>query len=64
MSVCPQRDTERPSQSEICELQVSFRVDEEILRLQIAVQDAMCVAVVKAFHELIREFLWQGKSVH
>ena len=40
VSVGPQRDSESPCESEIGELEVTLLVDEQVLRLEIAVKNA------------------------
>lgn len=45
MRVCPHRNAESPCKAEICQLQIVILVDEEILRLKVAMQYAMRVAV-------------------
>ena len=52
-----ERDTECAGQTEISQLQVALLVDEQVLRLEITVQDAVGVAVAGSFEELEREFL-------
>ena len=46
MCICSKWDTERASQTEIGKFQVSFRVDEKVLRFEISVKDSTRVAVV------------------
>jgi hypothetical protein len=53
MRVRPQRDSKRPREPEIGELEVSFLVNEQVLRLEIAMQDAMRVEIIDAFNELV-----------
>ncbi len=45
MSVGPHRYTERPRESKVGQLQIIVLVNEEILRLQVAVKDPMRVTV-------------------
>lgn len=45
MSICPHRNAKRARKPEITKLEVIAFVNEEILRLQITVQDAMRVAI-------------------
>lgn len=47
-----QRNAECSGQTEISQLQVSSLVNEQILRLEIAVQDSVGMAVVDPPHEL------------
>lgn len=51
--VCSERNSERPRKSEIGQLEVTFFVDQQVLRLQISVQDAVRVQVVHSLDELI-----------
>lgn len=39
--ICPQRDAESAREAEIGELEVLVLIDEQVLRLQVAVQDAV-----------------------
>lgn len=48
-------DSEGARKAEVCKLELAFQVDEEVLRLQIAVQDAVGVAEVNALQELVHE---------
>lgn len=50
-----ERDTKGTGETKVGELEVTFAVDEKVLRLQVAVEDAVCVAVVKTANELIGE---------
>ncbi len=50
-------NTECAGQTEVCKLQLAASVDEEILRLQVAVQDAVVVAEGDATEELVHEGL-------
>ena len=49
------RDAEGSGETEIGELELAFVVDEEILRLEIAVEDSVRVAEVDALEELVHE---------
>ena len=40
-----------------CNLEITRLVDEQVLRLEVAVQDPVRVAVVEALDELVGEFL-------
>jgi hypothetical protein len=56
------RDAERPCQSKVCELeQVVPAIDQQVLRLQVAVEDAVRVAVGDAPQDLVEEGL-QGEQ--
>lgn len=57
MGIGTHRDSEGARQPKVRELQVVRRVDEQVLRLQVAVQDAVRVAVEQARVQLVREFL-------
>jgi hypothetical protein len=57
MCVCAEWDTERTSKTEVSNLQVALIVDEQILRLQVSVQDAMRVTVLDAGYKLQHELL-------
>jgi hypothetical protein len=57
VSVSAERDTKGASQTKIGQLQVALLVDEQVLRLEIAVQNAVGVAVTGALEELKRELL-------
>jgi hypothetical protein len=62
VSVGPERDSERPSETEIGELEVSVLVDEQVLRLEISMQDSVSVAIVEAFDQLKGESLLGDKD--
>lgn len=57
VSISTQRDTKRPGQTEITNLEITSFVDQQILRFEISVKDTAAVAKVKTFDELVREFL-------
>lgn len=57
MGVGAERHTEGAGETEIGELEVAFLVDEEVLGFEVAVEDAVGVAVACAFEELVGEFL-------
>lgn len=57
VGVCAERHTEGSREPEIRELEVAVAVDQEILRLQVAVQHAVAVAVADALAQLAHEFL-------
>ena len=62
MRIGAQRDAERAREPEVAELEVVVRVDERVLRLEVAVEDAVRVAVYDALVELVREFLCGGRA--
>ena len=56
-------NAERASQPEVCKLEVVVDcVDEQILWLEVAVQDAVGMAVEQARVQLVREFLRRGSA--
>lgn len=57
MSICPQRHTKSASQTEIRQLQIALVVDQKILRLEIAVQNAVGVAVLDTLAQLHHKLL-------
>ena len=57
VSVGAERNTEGASETKIGQLQVALLVDEQVLRLEVAVQNAVGVAVASALEELKGEFL-------
>ena len=54
MGVGTERDSKGASESKVGEFVISFCVDEEVLRLVVAVEDSMGVTVVYPLDELIR----------
>lgn len=48
MRVCPHRNTERARETEIGKLEVVVSVYQQVLRLEIAVEDAVRMAVEEA----------------
>ncbi len=48
-------DAECTSKTEVCEFEDAFVVYEEVLGLEIAVEDSVCVAEVDAFEELVHK---------
>ena len=62
MRVCPEGNTERSGETEVCELEVSVLVDEQVLGLEISVEDPVSVAVVQSLDELKSEALRGGES--
>ena len=57
MGICSHRNAKGSREAKICEFEISLSIDEQVLRLQVAMEDTMRVTVVKTFNELIREFL-------
>jgi hypothetical protein len=57
MGVCPHRNTKSSRQAKICEFEIVFLVDKQILRLQVAMQDPVRVTVQKASIELVSKSL-------
>ena len=57
MRICPHGNAERASEPEVGELEVVIFIDQKILRLEVAVEDAMRVTVEQARRELVGEFL-------
>lgn len=57
MGICAERNAKGASESEIADFEVSIFVDEEVLRFEIAVEDAVGVAVANAREKLVRELL-------
>ena len=60
MGVGPQGDTKRAGQAKVGKLQVALLVNEQVLRLQVAMQDAVAVAVSDAGAELLHELFHHG----
>ena len=57
VGVCAERDAKGSGQAKIGELEVALLVNEQVLRLQVAVQDAVGVAVADAGAQLVHELL-------
>lgn len=57
MRICAKGYSESTSKPEICQLQVPFLVDEQILRLQISVEDPMAVTVSDPLNQLAHKLL-------
>lgn len=57
MSVGSQRNTERPRQTKVRQLEVTLSVDQKVLGLQVSMEDAVAVAVPDALDELGHELL-------
>jgi len=47
-------DAKRPGESEVSQLDASLDVDEKILRLEIAMNDSVTVAVRQALQQLVQ----------
>lgn len=62
MSVGAEWDTKRSRKSEIRKLQVALTIDQKVLGLEIAMQDAVAMAVAHALDQLRHEFLDHGIS--
>ena len=58
VSISTQRDTKRPRQTEITNLEITRLVDQQILRFKVSMKNTVAVAVVETFDELVREFLF------
>lgn len=57
MGISPHRNTECSGEPEIGKLEMIFTINEEILRFQISVQNAMSMAVEQTRGQLVSEFL-------
>lgn len=57
MGICPQRHTEGAGKTEISKLEVAVLIDQQVLRLQIAVQNAVSVAVAHTLAQLHHKLL-------
>lgn len=57
MGICAERDAEGASETEVTDFEVAVFVDEEVLRLEIAVEDTVGVAVSDSGEELVCELL-------
>lgn len=57
MGICAERNAKGASEAEIADFEVSIFVDEEVLRFEIAVEDAVGVAVANSREKLVRELL-------
>ena len=58
MCVGSHRNAEGACKAEVGELQVVVLTDQQVLRLEVTVEDAMGMAVEEARGELMCEFLW------
>lgn len=61
--VCPQRDTEGACKPKVGKLEVALFVNKEVLGLQVAVKDAVAMAVVQPLDQLEGEFLISAIAV-
>lgn len=59
MCVGPKRNAKGSSETEICELEVTVLVDEEVLGFEISMEDSMSVTVVESLDELEGETLFE-----
>jgi len=57
VGVGAERDAEGAREAEVGEFEVAFFVDEEVLGFEVAVEDAVGVAVAGSLEELVGEFL-------
>lgn len=62
MRVRPQGNAESPGESEVGELEVAVLVNEQVLGLEIAVQNAVGVEVVDTLDELVRLLVQSASS--
>ena len=60
VGVRPQRDAKGSREAEVRKLEVPVAVDQQVLRLQVAVQHAVAVAVAHALAQLAHELLDHG----
>ena len=63
MGVCPHGNTERPCKTKVGELQIVVLVNQEVLRLEIAVKNTVRMTVKQAGVELMGKFLQGVQSV-
>jgi hypothetical protein len=67
VGVCAERDTKSAGEPEVGELEVVVLVDEEVLGLEVAVEDAVSVAVAHALtqlhHELLDHLIVHGQGL-
>lgn len=65
MRVGAQRDTKCTRKPKVSQLQVALLVDQQVLRLQVSVQDAVRMAEVDATDQLVCEFLrrWSAPGI-
>lgn len=60
MGIGAERNSESASKTEIGELEIAIAVNQQILRLEIAMKNAVAVTVADALAELAHEFLDDG----
>ena len=60
MSVRSHGNAECSRKTEVSKLEVVIFIDQQILRLEVAMEDTMAVAVTQASGEMIGEFLYVG----
>lgn len=60
MRVCPHGNAERAREPEVGQLEVVIRIDQQILRLEVAMQDAVRVAIEQPGRQLVGKFLSRG----
>lgn len=60
VGVCAEWDTKSAGQTKIRELEIGVLVDEQILRFQVTVKNAVCVAVSHSLAQLHHELLDHG----
>ena len=60
MGICPKGDAERACEAKVGELEVAVLIDEQVLRLEVAVENAVRVKVVAALYKLVRLRRVQG----
>lgn len=60
VGVCAQGNTKRSGKTEISQLEVALLVDEQVLGLEIAMKDAMGVAVADSVAQLLHKLLDHG----
>ena len=58
MGISAVGDADRPAQSEVCELNTTIDINEEILRLEITVNDPVAVTVCYTVQQLIQVTLY------
>ena len=55
MGICPEWHTKSTSKTEICQLEVTVLVDQQVLRLQVTMQNSVGMAVAHALAQLHHE---------
>ena len=53
MGICPEGNAERACEAKVGELEVALLVDQQVLRLEVAVENSVRVQVVDALDELV-----------